>query len=230
MVIEGTYYIRAFNGANGCEVIEPVQINLLPVVIINDPADVCIDGADMNFTATPVDGTFSTTAVAGFTSDGALGTATLDVSAAGAGTYDVTYDYTDGNGCMASQTVSVTVFEAADASVSATPSTCVSNTAQNDGSIQLTAVPVGNRFHWSVGTVFDDNGGANTYDNATPVAGPFPQTVATGLANPTGYQTYTVRVYNSQENCYIDLSVVLTEIKCCPTGNCGGVQVQINNN
>ena len=307
--VPDTYIFTYTHAANGScpedQAVITITVNPLPVVTLNDPADVCVNGADMNFTGTPANGVYTSTAGAALTDNGD-GTAVLDVSAAGAGTYTVTYTYTDGNGCEASQTVSVTVFplpvvnagsygpvcedaadivlfgmptggvwtgtgvsgnqtdgyvfdpsvgtqtltytftdgnscsafqtvsvtvfDAAEASASATPSTCVGNTAQNNGSIQLTAVPVGTHFHWSVGTTFDDSGGTNTYANATPVTGPFPQTVAMGLANPSGYQIYTIRVYNSSDDCYIDLIVVLTESKCCPTGNCGGVQVQINNN
>ncbi|MCR9099093.1 MAG: hypothetical protein NXI25_04025, partial [bacterium] len=103
------YTIRVFNMDNGCNVDYTVTTPdlTLPTVTLNDPADVCIDGSDMNFTATPPGGSFSTTAAAGFTPNNAAGTAVLDVSAAGAGTYDVTYTFTDGNGCEASQTVSV---------------------------------------------------------------------------------------------------------------------------
>lgn len=86
-----------------------VTINPLPIVMLNDPADVCVDGADMNFTATPAGGAFSTTAATGFTPNNAAGTAVLDVSTAGAGAYTVTYTYINGSGCSATQTVSVTV-------------------------------------------------------------------------------------------------------------------------
>ena len=86
-----------------------------PSVNLNDPADVCVDGADMNFTGTPTNsnGIFTTTAGAGLTDNG-NGTATLDVNAAGAGTYDVTYTYCSG----ASSTVSVTINALDDASFS----------------------------------------------------------------------------------------------------------------
>ncbi|MBC6995084.1 hypothetical protein QWY85_11910 [Neolewinella lacunae] len=109
----GTYdVVYSFTDAGGCEGSRTVSVTIFPepAVTLNDPADVCIDGADMSFTATPAGGVFTTTAPAGFTANNAAGTATLDVSAAGAGTYDVTYTFTDANGCDASQTVSVTVF------------------------------------------------------------------------------------------------------------------------
>ena len=108
----GTYNVTYdYTNANGCSHSQTVSVtvNPLPVVNLNDPSDVCIDGSDMTFTASPAAGTFSTTATAGFTPNNGAGTAVLDVSAAGAGTYDVTYEYTDSNGCSNSSTVSVTV-------------------------------------------------------------------------------------------------------------------------
>ena len=98
------------NGICTDDDIVTINFNAPPAVTLNDPADVCLTGADMNFTGTPTDanGSFTTTAGAGFTDNGD-GTAVLDVSVAGIGTYDVTYTYTDGNGCQASETVSVSV-------------------------------------------------------------------------------------------------------------------------
>jgi hypothetical protein len=135
MVNEGTYYIRAFNPSTSCEAIEPVMVLLPPTITLNDPADVCIDGSDMNFIAMPAGGTFSTTASSGFTPNNAAGTAVLDVSDAGVGTYDVTYDYTDGNGCMASQTVSVTINPLPTISFSTVNVNCYD---PNSGSINIT--------------------------------------------------------------------------------------------
>lgn len=94
----------------GCIVEVPVAVIVdMPVVTLSDPADECIDGADMSFTATPPGGVFTTTVPAGFTPDNAAGTALLDISAVGAGTYDVTYTFTNSRGCEAFQTVSVTI-------------------------------------------------------------------------------------------------------------------------
>ncbi|MBK8195609.1 MAG: hypothetical protein IPK76_21265 [Lewinellaceae bacterium] len=82
------------NGACTDDETVSVNFNAPPAVTLNDPADVCLTGADMNFTGTPTDanGSFTTTAGAGFTDNG-NGTAVLDVSAAGIGTYDDIYLY-----------------------------------------------------------------------------------------------------------------------------------------
>ncbi|NNK90540.1 MAG: hypothetical protein HKO89_08045, partial [Saprospiraceae bacterium] len=92
-----------------------VTIHADPTPSINDPADQCVNGADMNFTGSPLQsggtiGSFSTTASGGL-SDNTDGTAILDVSAAGAGTWDVIYSYTDLNGCSAFATSSITIFD-----------------------------------------------------------------------------------------------------------------------
>ncbi|MBV6441022.1 MAG: hypothetical protein EPGJADBJ_02699 [Saprospiraceae bacterium] len=105
-------FILTYTATDGCgnmsSTMRTVNVSA-PTVTLNDPADVCVSGGvDMNFTGTPANGVFTTTASAGLTDNGD-GTAVLDVSAACAGTYDVTYTYTDMMGCSASQTVSVTI-------------------------------------------------------------------------------------------------------------------------
>lgn len=86
-----------------------VTINPIPAITLTDPSDVCAAGSDLNFTGTPAGGVFTSTALAGLIPNNAAGTAVLDVSAAGAGTYTVTYAYTSLTGCVDSQTVSVAI-------------------------------------------------------------------------------------------------------------------------
>ena len=143
-----------------------VTVNPLPVVTLNDPADVCIDGSDMNFTGTPAGGTFSTTAGAGFTANNAAGTAVLDVSAAGAGTYDVTYSYTDGNGCPASRTVSVTVNALPAVTLNDPADVCIDGADMN-----FTATPVGGVFSTTAGAGFTANNAAGLAVLDVSVAG-----------------------------------------------------------
>ncbi len=74
---------------------------------------VCVDDDIVSFTGTPAPagmamGAFSTTATAGL-SDNGDGTADFDPTTAGAGTYDVTYTYTDPDGCPSSITNSIEV-------------------------------------------------------------------------------------------------------------------------
>jgi uncharacterized repeat protein (TIGR01451 family) len=99
--------------------LDPAQffVCAAPTVTLTDPADECVGGSNMSFTATPAPGAgttgiFSTTATAGLTDNGD-GTATLNISDAGVGTYNVTYTYTEADGCDAiNEVVSVEIFAA----------------------------------------------------------------------------------------------------------------------
>jgi hypothetical protein len=186
-----------YTDGNGCDAFQTVSVTIFPepVVTLNDPADVCIDGADMSFTASPVGGVFTTTAPAGFTSNGAAGTASLDVSAAGVGTYTVTYTYTDGNGCDAFQTVSVTIF-----ALPSVASTTVSNPTScviNDGAIDITA---------------SGGSGFYTYD-WLDLPGTSDPEDRTGLSSGT----YTV-VVTDANNCTASTSITLIG-ECVAIGN-----------
>jgi len=93
----------------GATIMDDIEVFANPVATINDPEDGCTGGADAIFVGGPDStGTFNSDATAGFT-DNNDGTATLDVSTAGAGTFTVTYAFTDGNGCsdMVSNEISI---------------------------------------------------------------------------------------------------------------------------
>ncbi|MEM9992237.1 MAG: hypothetical protein AAF738_10770, partial [Bacteroidota bacterium] len=56
------------------------------------------------------------------------------------------------------------------------------------------------------------------YTNATNLSGAsYPLQIATGLSNPVGAQTYTVRVYNGANDCYTDMVVTMNERDCNAT-------------
>ncbi len=102
----GNYYVEARNATNSCISTSRAQItlieNALPIVSFNDPADVCADAGTVDLTAfaSPVGGTFTGTGVSGNS---------FDPAAAGTGTHDLTYVFTDGNGCTGSDTAVITV-------------------------------------------------------------------------------------------------------------------------
>lgn len=87
-----------------------------PTVSINGLAgDYCTsDGIDA-FTGTPVNGTFSTTAPAGLTDDGA-GNGTFDPNAAGAAgsPYTISYYYSDPSGCDNTAVENITITQSPD--------------------------------------------------------------------------------------------------------------------
>lgn len=117
---DGTYTVTYnYNDGFGCTntIVRSITIAPNPVPTITDPADVCVNGAALNFTGSPnvpTAGTF-TTAAAGLVDNG-NGTATLNPATAGAGTYTVTYTFTDAAGCQGTAASSVTIFPTADAS------------------------------------------------------------------------------------------------------------------
>lgn len=91
--------------------------------------------------------------------------------------------------------------------------TCTGNTVNSNAQIQVSGVAGGDKVGISTGTVYT---GA-TYSTAqtlTSSAYNF-----TGLANPTGSQIYTVRVFNGSNDCYIDRTVELSEAGCLPCAN-----------
>jgi len=91
-----------------------IQIYADPTVTINDPADLCVSGVSAFYTGSPAPGggatgSFSTTAPGGFTDNG-NGTASLNPALSGAGIFNVSYTYTDANGCSSASTSSIQVF------------------------------------------------------------------------------------------------------------------------
>jgi hypothetical protein len=87
---------------NGCSASATQNITLTsaPSVSVVIPGTVCIDGGLVNLTGTPAGGIFSGTGVSGNT---------FDPTIAGLGTFNVSYTYTDLNGCAATVTQNVNV-------------------------------------------------------------------------------------------------------------------------
>ena len=147
---------------------------------VDDPADVCVDGSDLNFTGMPTDanGSFTSNAPAGFTDNG-NGTATLDVSAAGPGTYTVTYTYDDGV-CMETDMVSVTVYPLPTPSLTAPADLCV------DAGVQIGlggGSPSGGVYS---GTGVTDDGNGMTYSFDPAAAGTGTHTITYSYTDGNG--------------------------------------------
>ena len=114
----GTYTVVATD-ANGCTATNTVSVvvNPAPVVtLMPDMSGICLgDPFDFTFTGTPTPGSVmgdmgTYTGPTGLTTN-ANGTATLSTMTAGLGMHTVIYTYTDDNGCMASDTSTVVVFD-----------------------------------------------------------------------------------------------------------------------
>jgi hypothetical protein len=100
--VSGSYVATVTNSFN-CSASDTVDvtINPLPNVVAGGvPPAVCVDDVNITLTGSPAGGTWSGAGVTGNT---------FDPSAAGSGTHDLIYNYTDGNGCSGADTVSITV-------------------------------------------------------------------------------------------------------------------------
>jgi PKD repeat protein len=102
----GTYNVSltATNGAgsNASNQTAYVTVNPLPTVTFGTVPSVCVSSAPFTLTqGTPAGGTYTGT--------GITGGSQFNPSVAGVGTANLTYNYTDGNGCSASAQSSVTV-------------------------------------------------------------------------------------------------------------------------
>ncbi len=110
----GTHIINyTLGNRDGCSttVMDSIEVFENPITTISDSEDRCTGGEDAVFVGGPgFTGTFDSDAITGFM-DNSDGTATLDVSAAGAGTYTVNYNYTDANGCFATAFTEISICE-----------------------------------------------------------------------------------------------------------------------
>ncbi len=190
-----------------------VTIQPLPVINLNDPADQCVDGTNMDFTATPTGGTYSISPMpaSGFTDNGD-GTATLDVDVAGVGTYDVTYEFTSISGCANSETVSVEVF----AEPTATPvnaSVCANFTVDIAGNATAGSGTITSHA-W---TVLNDGGTGATTGNNLNNAGTENVTFnAAGLSSGTVTLQYVV---TNSNNCSVTETVEVVISECLDFGD-----------
>ena len=96
-----TYAITGISDVNCTATSFPASVNVvvnpLPVVNCGTYGPVCVDAADITLGGSPVGGTWSGTGVPNNNFDPSVGTQT------------VTYNFTDGNGCMNSCQTTITV-------------------------------------------------------------------------------------------------------------------------
>ncbi len=91
---------------NGCTATDQVTVtvNELPTVTLGDDSQLCLQDDVISLTGSPQGGTYSGTGVTGNQ---------FDPNAAGVGMHEITYTYTDGNGCENSATQMITVDDCA---------------------------------------------------------------------------------------------------------------------
>jgi hypothetical protein len=95
--------------------------------------------------------------------------------------------------------------------VTSTQATCTGSTANSDAKITVSGISGGDKY------VYGTDSTSFAYTSGTSFTGA--SINITGLANPSTATTYYVRVYNSLENCYKTVSVVLQPKVCltCPS-------------
>ncbi len=122
--IHPIYY--AFTNSNGCSdsMLLTVQVNALPSVNLLNFSDICENEPAITLSGgNPTGGTYSGTGVS---------SGQFDPSITGVGTFNISYDYTDLNGCSNSVAKSINVIAAPQASVTVTQTVC-----ENEGAISL---------------------------------------------------------------------------------------------
>ena len=91
-----------------------------------------------------------------------------------------------------------------------TPPTCsAAGTANNDGSISLSAFTSADKFGVSTGTTYT----GPTYASATAI-GTLPQDLQTAI--PNAGETYTIRLYSGLDGCFLDTTIVVDSVICTP--------------
>lgn len=123
-----------YTDINGCVGSASQNITLTPAPVVSAiiPNTVCLDGGLVNLLGTPSGGSFTGTGIVGNT---------FDPYISGLGTFNVTYSYSDINGCSASVTQNINVFSGSAPILQAVSPLCI-----NSGSITFVYSPIGGSF------------------------------------------------------------------------------------
>ena len=158
----------SFTDANGCSAsaTDNVEVFALPTVMFTAPADLCLNaGVQLGLTGgTPAGGMYSGT---GVTDDANGMTYSFDPATAGVGVHILTYSFTDANGCSASATDNVEVFDAPTVVFAAPADLCI------DAGVQAGAgggTPTGG-VYGGAGVTDDANGMTYSFDPAAAGVG-----------------------------------------------------------
>lgn len=188
----GTYNLTySFTDGNGCSnsVGSTITVDTLPTISWVAFADVCDNAPAVTLTeASPAGGQYSGTGVSGGQFDAA--------AAGGAGSYAITYDFTDGNGCSATSSQNITVNPSPVVNLGNDTTLC-----NNIPTIVLDA-GTGVSYVWSKdGTPLPDNTQTITVDGAT------------------GSGDYTVEVTNTFGCAGVSNTININYTEICPSVN-----------
>ena len=117
-----TTYTVTVTDANGCTntASESVTVNPLPNVTLGSFADLCQGGASVSLSGgSPTGGTYSGIGVSA---------GSFDPSVAGVGTFTIFYTFTDGLGCSATDSATITVNPTPTTTITPNPTICAGDT------------------------------------------------------------------------------------------------------
>ncbi|MEM9888714.1 MAG: SdrD B-like domain-containing protein, partial [Bacteroidota bacterium] len=160
---------------------------------------------------------------AGFTQNGTAsssGAITMVTKTAGVATKFIYLQRGSGDILIDAVEYCLVTCQPTDVTAMANQATCSgtppSATPNMDASIVLSTVTDGDRYHIVSDGDFTGLNAANATLLST-IGGSAPYTLLSGLANPSGSVTYTIRVFNGNDDaCATDVSVTLSEVNCNP--------------
>lgn len=108
----------AYTDANGCanSTTASAQVVALPTPSITAPNTICANASPITLTGSPAGGTFYINSTQ---------TNNLNPATIGAGVQNLSYEYTDANGCQATATDQIDVFAVPNVTVTVTPVVCI---------------------------------------------------------------------------------------------------------
>ena len=101
--------------------------------------------------------------------------------------------------------------------VFAMQATCTDDVPNDNAYLQLSEVNNGDKVNWVEGSTYAD--GETNYSDGTSI-GSLPFKFALDLANPSGAQDYTIRIFNGSSTCYTDIVITLKEQDCLVECDC----------
>jgi gliding motility-associated-like protein len=104
-MMDGSFTLTYQVGTGSCVTQDQVEVTVhpLPTLAITAPSALCLDAGVQTLTAAPPGGAWNGTGI----TDGTLGT--FDPATSGTGSFQVTYAYTDANGCSNTTTADIQV-------------------------------------------------------------------------------------------------------------------------
>ncbi|HRG57304.1 MAG TPA: T9SS type A sorting domain-containing protein [Bacteroidia bacterium] len=144
-----------YTDGNGCtgSATQSITLSPAPIVSMIIPGIVCLDGGIVSLIGTPLGGTFSGIGVVGNT---------FNPSVSGLGTFNISYSFTDGNGCTAAINQNITVTTGSAPVLQAISPLCV-----NSNPVTFTYSPIGGTFTGNgvIGNSFDPSiAGVGTHE------------------------------------------------------------------